>query len=178
MPIETQPTPHLVEVKERKRGKYAVKDTSGATVAFKFSNGTTREIDPAGFSPEVQAAYLKHGISQKHGDSYASAKSVEEAISMFDKSVEQVMTKGFEGRAPGAAKETESVEMLAQAVFLALTSEAPMGYGKATNLDAVLAQVKAGDASARRSYRNDPKVAYHLAGLKNKGAEIAAAFGL
>ena len=60
--------------------KIADKEVIGSVVIIAFTNGTTVELDCDQLSEGMQAQGLYHGIKQKLGDSYAGAKSIEEAI--------------------------------------------------------------------------------------------------
>jgi hypothetical protein len=70
-----------------------VVNTAEGTIQFDFANGETRVIKPADLSQDIQNQALFHGVSQKLGDSYASAEDVEEAVAAFD-TVYKGLTEG------------------------------------------------------------------------------------
>lgn len=49
-------------------------------VVFAFADGNQLVVEPAAFNPTISRCLLLHGISQKIGDSYASAKDAAEAF--------------------------------------------------------------------------------------------------
>jgi len=57
---------------------------------FRFSDGTTVTVDRTKLGKNVQAAAFWHGISQKLGDSYAGAESVDEAIESIETLLERL----------------------------------------------------------------------------------------
>ena len=61
-----------------------VVDVENRTVTFDFANGTRRVIEADRLTQDLQTKAMMHGLSQKGGDSYASAMDVEEAIGLLD----------------------------------------------------------------------------------------------
>lgn len=59
--------------------KVATKAISGNYLTISFVGGETLECDLSRLTPEIVTRLAMHGLSQKVGDSYASAESVTEA---------------------------------------------------------------------------------------------------
>lgn len=58
---------------------------------FRFSDGTTKSLKFSGFPDEIQTLFGWNGLSQKVGDSYANAESVDDAIETFEGIVDRLM---------------------------------------------------------------------------------------
>ena len=63
------------------RNKMAKKitDEAAGKITFEFSDGRTLSIAVSELTPEMATRAAMHGLSQKGGDSYAGAESVDEA---------------------------------------------------------------------------------------------------
>ena len=59
--------------------KVATKDITGRVLTIKFANNSTLICNIDLLSDEMRERLMMHGLSQKIGDSYASAESVEQA---------------------------------------------------------------------------------------------------
>ena len=60
--------------------KIATKTIKDGAVQFSFMNGTELEASLAALPRDIVNQLALHGLSQKIGDSYASAESIEEAV--------------------------------------------------------------------------------------------------
>lgn len=160
-----------------KRGTFAQKTSEWPNVTWTWADGEVNTYDVTTFPEEVVRQATLHGFKQKGGDSYASAKSLIEAKGMFQKVMDALAT-GWTVRTPSAEQE-DPVEMLAQAVFNALTEYAKESGKVAPDFDTVLAKVTGAEPAERRNFKKDPKVSYHIAAAKAKSAESPlAAFGM
>lgn len=157
------------EASRAKRGTYAVKTSEWPIVTWTWADGRTDRVDVTTLPEEVQRQATLHGIKQKGGDSYASAKSLIEAQGMFDK-VMDALRQGWTVRIPAGEVE-DPIETLASAVHAALTEYAQDTGKIAPDFQTVLAKMTAAEPADRRKYKQDPKVAYHLATLKAKSQE-------
>lgn len=63
------------------RNKMAKKipDEAAGKITFEFSDGRTLSVAVSELSPEIARRAAMHGLSQKGGDSYAGAETVDEA---------------------------------------------------------------------------------------------------
>jgi hypothetical protein len=154
------PTVPPPDAEEKKRNKWATKDTSEYPyVKWNWSDGTQTVFDVTSMSQDDQNQSTLHGASQKLGDAYSGAKTLEQAKALFDKALETIRTKGFTARVEGQAE--EPVELLAQAVTLALQDE-----GVQPELADILEQVRNADKKQRSMWKNVDSVAMHLARLR------------
>jgi len=64
--------------------KIATKELIQTGVVFTFANGQKRTVLIDDTTDDIRLRYMLNGISQKHGDVYASAVSVTDAIAKFD----------------------------------------------------------------------------------------------
>lgn len=161
----------------RKRGQFAVKTSEWPNVTWTWADGTVDTFDVTTFPEDVVRQATLHGFKQKGGDSYASAKSLTEAQGMFAK-VMDALKSGWTVRVPSAEAD-DPVEMLAQAVFNALTDYANEQGKVAPDFPTVLAKVQGAEAAERRNFKKDPKVSMHLASAKAKATDNPlAAFGM
>ena len=69
-------------------GSHAGEDTTG--LFFKFSNGHVVNVEVEKLADSIKLAALFHGLSQKIGDTYAGADSVEEAIESAETVLERL----------------------------------------------------------------------------------------
>lgn len=95
---------------------HKVVDMAGRCVRWYFANGASATVELDSFNADLQLAFALHGISQKFGDSYASATTVTEARSAFDDLYDQLMNGDWEKRREGgkAKEEPLLVEALAR----------------------------------------------------------------
>lgn len=96
---------------------HKVVDMVGRAVRWYFANGASATVRLDDFKEELQLAFALHGISQKLGDAYASATTVQEAREAFDGLYGQVMNGEWEKKREGGGKEKEEpllVEALAR----------------------------------------------------------------
>jgi hypothetical protein len=148
------------DAEEKKRNKWATKDTSEYPyVKWNWSDGTQTVFDVTSMSQDDQNQSCLHGASQKLGDAYSGAKTLEHAKAMFDKALDTLRTKGFTARVEGIAE--EPIELLAQAITLALQDD-----GVQPELGNILEQVRNADKKQRSMWKNVDSVAMHLARLR------------
>lgn len=139
-----------------------------AGVRFAFVGGETFDLNVSELAENIQKAALIHGLTQKGRDSYAGAKTVEEAKGLFSKVFDNLLKGEWTGRAEGGVRE-EPVELLAQALLNVQTAKGV----KDLTLEGMLARVKATDPDKRRKIRAIPEVAVELAKLKAEKSKAA-----
>jgi hypothetical protein len=95
---------------------HKVADLAGRAVRWYFADGASATVGLDSFGEEMRLAFALHGISQKFGDSYASATTVQEAREAFDGLYGQVMNGEWEKRREGGKEKEEPllVEALAR----------------------------------------------------------------
>lgn len=84
---------------------HKIVDMIGRRVQWVFANGANAMVELDTFKEELQLAFALHGISQKFGDSYASATTVEEAQEAFDALYDQLRNGEWEKRREAGGKE-------------------------------------------------------------------------
>jgi hypothetical protein len=138
---------------------------------FLFANGEERAVEREQFPPNIRAAHEFHGMSQKLGDSYASAESVEAAVEAFDTRLEASLEGRWLDRTEGAVRTSD----LAQAMH----NLKPEKYPDVKAAQAAIATMTKEERKARESI---PQVAaeierlrFERAQAKVKAAQEAAA---
>lgn len=122
-------------------------------VVWLWANGTRTEVRLETFAEDLQLAFALHGVSQKLGDSYASAEGLEEAQEAFDQLLDQLLGGSWEKpRAEG--KETGG--MLARACAEAFEC----------SIEKATAVVKGLNSKEKTAMELDPKVAPILARMR------------
>lgn len=95
---------------------HKVVNMADRSVRWYFADGASATVGLDYFKEEMRLAFALHGISQKFGDSYASATTVKEAREAFDDLYDQVMNGDWEKKRDGgkAKEEPLLVEALAR----------------------------------------------------------------
>lgn len=95
---------------------HKVVDMAGHSVRWYFADGASATVCLDYFNEEIRLAFALHGISQKFGDAYASATTVQEAREAFDALYGQVMNGEWEKKREGGKEKEEPllVEALAR----------------------------------------------------------------
>lgn len=137
------------------------KSTSDNAVIFDFAHvGDAITVALKDFSKDTLAKLALHGISQKLGDSYASAESSEDAQVLFNALLKRLTAGEWTKTREGSSGGTRSSQLL-QALVRAT--------GKSIE---DCADVLAGmDDDKKKALRSHPEVASALAAIK---AELAA----
>ena len=131
-------------------------DFDTKSVEFNFSDGTIRTVKLADFSKDIQLHYALHGISQKGGDAYASAKGdVAAAIASFDAVIAQLMSGEWRAaRAEGEAK-PRTTELAAAIARI-----------KGQTIEEVSAALAAATEEQRKTLRSNERVKAVIAVLR------------
>lgn len=137
-------------------------DTNGVG-AFVFGNGTTVSLDVNELSADQQFNLMMHGLMQKCGDSYASAKGdFALGVASVQKVCDQLLNDQWvASRASGGEGKPRSSELA-----LALANI------KKLDIAAVTAAVDAATDEQRKAWRKHPAIAAEIARMR---AEKAAA---
>lgn len=95
---------------------HKVVDMRARVVRWYFADGASATVGLDAFKEELQLAFALHGISQKFGDSYASATTVAEARNAFDDLYDQLQNGDWEKKREGGKVKEEPllVEALAR----------------------------------------------------------------
>jgi hypothetical protein len=138
-------------------------DFDAKGVEFNFSDGTVLSALLDDFTPEVQLHFALHGISQKLGDAYSSAKGdVAVAVAAFKQTYEQLKAgewRAARGEGDAKPRTTELAEAIARikgkevseiVTFLAAASEEQRKTLRSNDrVKAVIAVIRAEKAQAR-----------------------------
>lgn len=103
---------------------HKVVDMVGRKVRWYFADGESATVGLDYFNEEMRLAFALHGISQKFGDAYASATTVQEAREAFDALYGQVMNGEWEKRREGGKGKEEPLLVEALARIYQSTVEA------------------------------------------------------
>lgn len=93
---------------------------SHAGVQFDFADGRSITVKVTDLNDDIRAQAMVHGISQKVGDSYASAEDVEEAYDAATATVTSLLDGKWTTRTPG---EGAGVTMVTEALFRVTSPE-------------------------------------------------------
>ena len=146
--------------------KFCEKDyTDEGQAEFKFGNGTTIKVDVNEFSDEMKTNLMMHGLMQKVGDSYASAKGdYTIGIAAAEKVIDQLRQDLWTAsRASGPAKPKTGELVIALANLKGLAVEA------------VAPAVEAATDDQRKAWRKHPAIAAEIARLRAVKAQERAA---
>ena len=146
-----------------------VLDFEANGVEFTFVGSEPILIKLADFSEEVQQHFALHGISQKLGDSYSSAKGVvADALTFFNQTLEQLRKGDWRAaRGEGESKprttelaaalariKNEDVEVIAKQL-LALTDDQRKAFRSNERVKAVISLIRAEKAQAKLDKMDD-----------------------
>lgn len=148
---------------ETKRVPKATVTVEGTVLTFAFAHGETRTFDGASLSTDLQTRAMIHGLEQKIRDSYAGAKTSDEALGMAEKVMDTLRGGEWSAKREGSGPGEGSLEQLARAMVNAWAAK-----GIAKDFDAVLELVKGMDKAGRAAIRNREAVAIELAKLRAK----------
>lgn len=136
-----------------KCSKKVAEDFSGVT--FSFSNGEVLDISVSELPASIVGQLICHGLSQKIGDSYAGAKTVEEALENASEMAQRLL-KGEWGtvRSEGTSK--------------ARISQLSLALQRATGKteEEVLALLDTLSNEQKTALRKHPQIAPHIAQIK------------
>lgn len=93
--------------------KKTVDDATGK-IRFAFSDGRELVADASAIPEAVSGRLMLHGLSQKVGDSYAGAESVDEAYESARETIEQLVAGTWTTRTAGEPRIGLVVEALAR----------------------------------------------------------------
>lgn len=155
------------------RNQLAKKSIDGSVVTFTFSNGDTLAVDVDKFSPETQKRLALHGAAQKVGDSYAGAKTVEDAVS----EATQVHTNLLNGEWGRERGESADGSLLEQA-YLRVIQQGVPGL-KPANPDATLEDARAKISTftdeQKKNLRKVPAIVEAIGAIQLERAKSATA---
>lgn len=152
----------MSEQNETKRTPKATVAVEGFVLTFAFTNGETRTLDAMTLAQSIRDRAIVHGLEQKIRDSYAGAKSSDEALGMADKVLDTLRSGEWSAKREGGVAEG-SIEILARAMVNAWAAK-----GIEKPYDAVLAIVQGMTKEDRAAVRSRESVAIELAKLKAK----------
>jgi len=121
-------------------------------VEFKFSNDNVLSIDVGTLSPEVTRRLALHGLSQKIGDSYAGAESVEDAYEVASEVAVMLRDGKWTERTAGEPRTSALSEALAKVA--------------GQTIEASKAVVDAMNDEQRKALRNHPQVKVAMAEIR------------
>jgi hypothetical protein len=132
-------------------------------LVFTFSDGTVLNFDPnaPNISDEIRKQAMYHGFSQKIGDSYAGAKSVEDAIAAASATINQ-LPEGWNARRE--AGEGPDTGLLLEAIMRVNNVPAERKPEMAEKLKALPAEGKA-------KLRQEPPIVAMIGQIKTERAE-------
>lgn len=149
---------------EAKRVQFCSKDWDAEQGLnfFKFGDGTTLEVDVKKLNDEIRADLLHHGISQKVGDSYASAKGnfvegIANAKAVIEGLYAGIWSPGRDGE--GRPRLGELAEAIARI--------------KAVDLEKATKAVEAATDEERTTWRSNLKVKSTIATIRAEKAAKA-----
>ena len=152
----------MSEQNETKRTPKATVTVNGFVLTFDFANGETRTLDAMTLDQSIRDRAVVHGLEQKIRDSYAGAKTPDEALGMADKVLDTLRGGEWSAKREGGMAEG-SIEILARAMVNAWASK-----GIEKSYDETLELVKGMDKEGRAAIRSRESVAIELAKLKAK----------
>lgn len=133
-----------------------------ASISFNFADGRKIVCDLASLPEDMKQRCMLHGASQKIGDSYSGAESVDEAYEAASETLENLR------RSIWSAGRESTGGMLAQAIAN-LTGK---------GLEEVAEMLKGQSDDAKKALRKDPQIKAEMARLSaEKAAKKAAAAG-
>lgn len=138
-------------------------DTSAAVVAFAFTNGKELTAALDGLAEDVLKRLALHGLSQKLGDAYAGAESVDDAYEAAADVYETLKGGKWTERTAGEPRTSSLVE----ALFRVMDG--------AQELDACKAVVENMDDEQRKALRAQPAIKAALANIAAEKAQAKAA---
>ena len=137
--------------------KKASKSFEGNVLKIEFDGGQVVTLDVNALKPEIIERLVRHGVSQKVGDSYAGCETAQECFDAASAVVKDLLDGNWSTRvAAGGPKATQLAEALARATGKALTDAI-------TVLDGM-------DDDAKSNLRKHPVVKAKLAELKAEKA--------
>lgn len=155
MENQTVETPKAVRVPK------ASVTNEGLVLKFEFANGNEFRFGYSDLTEELRIRAAMHGLEQKIRDSYAGAKSADEAQGLAEKVIDTLREgKWNAGRADGGPSE-DSLDLLAQAVVNAYAAQ-----GVAKDLAAMRTALEALDKAGRAKIRAKGSVMIELAKIK------------
>lgn len=134
---------------------------------FTFADKSTRTVDLYKFPPNIQKCLGWHGLSQKLGDSFASAKgNVATALENFDALLEVLMGGTF-------VEKGEGVGPAPTMIFEAIMRAHKKAGTKPKNDEAAIKEMLK-DKATREGALQDPKIAAEYAAIRAERAQAAA----
>jgi len=134
-------------------------DLESKIASFVFGNGTTLEADYSSYTPEIQLQLGLHGLIQKVGDSYASAKGdYAKAVESASAVIEQLTAGQWFGtrEGVGAPRLGELADAIARI--------------KGVEVDKARVAVEAATDEQRKAWRSNAKVKATIAQLRMEKA--------
>lgn len=98
--------------KDGKESRHATPDA--VALVFRFTNGHEVTVDPTKLPADIATCLQFHGASQKIGDSYASAETLDEAIENAEGTLENLMEGIWVEKAEGMVRTSVLAEALAR----------------------------------------------------------------
>lgn len=161
----------MSEQNETKRTPKATVTVEEFTLTFTFANGETKTINAKDLEQAIQDRAMVHGLEQKIRDSYAGAKSADEALGMASKVIDTLISGEWSAKREGGVSEG-SIEQLARAMVMAWAEK-----GKEVSFDDTLAYVQGQTKEQRAALRARPAVAVALAKVRTAGKDVAESTG-
>lgn len=156
--VNPETTAEVVKVARVAKAKV---ELEGTKLVFTFANGNVSTVDASALPASITERAIMHGIEQKLRDSYAGAKSADEAQGLFSKVMDNLVAGEWNGgRASGEPAE-DSLDMLAQAIVNAYASQ-----GVTKDLAAIRAYVESLAKTDRTKLRAKSSVMVELAKLR------------
>lgn len=155
------------ETAEVKTPAFCRKDyTDEGVASFTFGNGTVVELDVNQLSEEQKFNLMMHGLMQKVGDSYASAKGdFVIGIAAAQKVCDQLLNDQWTASRASAGEGTPKSGELAQAIASL----------KKLDLAAVTNAVNAATDEQRKAWRKNAAIAAEIARIRAEKAAARAA---
>lgn len=152
----------MSEQNETKRTPKATVTVEDFVLTFAFANGETRTLDAMTLDQSIRDRAIVHGLEQKIRDSYAGAKTPDEALGLADKVLDTLRGGEWSAKREGGVAEG-SIEILARAMVNAWAAK-----GIEKTFEDTLELVKGMDKEGRAAIRSRESVAIELAKLKAK----------
>lgn len=141
------------------RNKLAKKtpNEEAGTVTFEFTDGRTITVNVNDLPDNVRNIATLHGVSQKVGDSYAGAETVDEAYEAATDVVKNLQEGNWRVRAEGGVGGAARATMLVEALFRATAAE-----GNPKTMDECEELIADMSDEQRKGLRNMPQIKAHL----------------
>lgn len=149
------------------KGESTTASADATALELRFTNKKTVTVDFTKLPANIAAAAMRHGISQKVGDSFASSESVDDAEAAARETLAQLMAGDWNTRTSGSGVLAEAVARVqkvpvdkAQAIIAKMTPDKLAAVKAHPDVKAALATIAAERAAARaKSTKSDVNLA-------------------